>query len=67
MKSMKKDILEYRLKSLAGSEESSVATRIIVHSFNRVDKCLHWLSRKEHTTRDCCIRMGELLYHGKSS
>ena len=45
----------------------SVATRIIVHSFNRVDKCLHWLSRGEHTTHDCCFRMGELLYHGKSS
>ena len=45
--------------------DDSIASRIIIHSFNRIDKCLHWLSRKEHTSEDACIRMSELLFYGR--
>jgi hypothetical protein len=45
--------------------DDSIASRIIIHSFNRIDKCLHWLSRKEHTSEDACIRMSELLCYGR--
>lgn len=40
---------------------TSKATRIIIHSFDSISKCSRWLSRREHTAHDCCLRMGELL------
>lgn len=38
-----------------------IRTRIIVHSFDSVEKCLWWLNRGAATAEDCHLRMGELL------
>ena len=45
---------------------TSKTTRIIVHSFDSISKCISWLNRGEHTAHDCCLRMGELLMFGYS-
>lgn len=45
---------------------SSKTTRIIVHSFDSISKCIGWLNRGEHTAHDCCLKMGELLMFGHS-
>lgn len=44
----------------------SIPTRIIIHSFDSVAQCIWWLGRNQNTTRDCHLRMGELLRCGWS-
>lgn len=38
-----------------------IHTRIIIHSFESIEKCLCWLDRGGDTADDCHLRMGELL------
>lgn len=41
-----------------------IRKRIIIHSFDSIEKCLWWLDRGSATADDCHLKMGELLTCG---